>query len=126
MKFKYSRAHKPSAPIIKVTLLTKSGEHEIELIVHTGFSGGILIPFSLYLKLGFTLFEVPSKYYGVLPIGIQIPLHTALARIMIGDIVLKVHIHSHPLLNKQLAGREVLNKMKILLNGPAEELEIIK
>ncbi len=127
MKFKYSKDYKPSAPRIKALIITaKQEKHELELIVDTGFSGGVLIPYSLYEKLGLTLLEVQDKYYGVLPIGIPITLHTALTRVIIGDLVFKVHVHSHPLINKKLAGRELLNKMKILLNGPLEELEIIE
>ena len=126
MKTKYSRDYKPSAPRIRATLFTRLGEYKLELIVDTGFSGGILIPYQLYSKLGLALFEVPDRYYGVLPIGVQIPLHTALAEVNIGNLRFKTHIHSHPLLNKKLIGRELLNQMKILLNGPMEELEIIE
>ncbi|RLG87457.1 MAG: hypothetical protein DRO15_04900 [Thermoprotei archaeon] len=125
-KFKYSKDHKPSAPIIKALIITARGrKYELELLVDIGFSGGILIPYNLYEELKLALFEVPEKYYGILPIGVPITLHTALAKVVIDGLEFKIHIHSHPLINKKLAGRELLNKMKILLNGPMEELELL-
>ncbi len=124
--FKYSEKHSPPAPIIKVGIKTlRHGIYETELLIDTGFSGGILLPFTLYEKLGLTLAEVQDRYYGILPIGVPITLHTAQAKIAINDTVeFETYIHSHPLINKKLAGRQLINKLKILLNGPRKKLEL--
>lgn len=124
MKLSYSKNHKPPAPIIRARIQARKAR-DLELLVDTGFGGGVLIPFHLYEDLGLTLFEVPDKYYGILPTGIPITLHTATANIAIGKLSLKTHIHSHPLIEKQLAGRKLINKLKLLLDGPKEELEIL-
>ena len=50
-------------------------------MVDTGFGGGILIPYSLYEEFRLTLFEVPDRYYGVLPVGLPITLHTAVTEV---------------------------------------------
>jgi len=126
LKFKYNENVKPPIPKIKVKIWTpKIKDYELELVVDTGFSGGILIPYHLYDELKLTLAEVPSRYFGILPVGIPITLHTALTEVSIEKLKFKVHVHSHPLINKKLAGRELVNQLKILLNGPKRELEIL-
>jgi len=126
LKYKYDENIKPPMPKIVAKIWTpKMGDFELELMVDTGFSGEVLIPYHLYDELKLTLLEVPDKYFGILPVGIPIILHTALTEVSIGELKFKVHVHSHPLISKRLAGRKLLNQLKILLNGPKKELEIL-
>lgn len=126
MKFKYDESLKPSIPKIKIKIWTpRVRDYELELMVDTGFSGGVLIPYRLYNELKLTLIEEQNKYLGILPVGIPIVLHTALTEARIRNFTFEIHVHSNPLIDKKLAGRELLNSMKILLNGPKKELEIL-
>ncbi len=126
MKIPYSGDRRPPIPVLEIKIYSpvKNGYAEITAYVDTGFDGGILIPFDLYENLGFVLVEEPRPSRGVFPSGSTIKLHTAVTEIETAGFKMDAHIYSSPFIHRKLVGREVLNNLILLLNGPQTELEI--
>ncbi len=125
MKFKYSDQYSPPAPVLHVGIETLNGiRHDLELVIDTGFSGGVLLPMETYLELGLSKWEVEDVYYGILPTGRNISLYTAISYIIVGKYRFLIHVHTSPLINKSLAGRELLNRLRLILDGPNKTVYI--
>ncbi|RLE62313.1 MAG: hypothetical protein DRJ47_10870 [Thermoprotei archaeon] len=126
MKISYSKERRPPIPVLEIKIYSpiKNGYAKIVAYVDTGFDGGILIPFSLYENLGLTLVEEPHLSHGVFPSGSIIKLHTAVTEIEMAGFKMNTHVYSSPFIHRKLVGREVLNNLILLLNGPQRELEI--
>jgi len=127
MKIPYSRERTPPIPVLKARIFSplKNEYAELTLHVDTGFDGGVLIPFDLYEELKLTLVEEPYPARGVFPSGLAIELYVAVTDVEINGLRLTAHVYSSPLILKKLAGREILNKLILTLNGPKEELELL-
>ncbi|MCD6369289.1 MAG: hypothetical protein J7L38_05795 [Thermoproteales archaeon] len=126
MKIPYSRDRRPPIPVLEIKIYSpiKNEYAKIVAYVDTGFDGGILIPFSLYENLGLMLMEEPHLSRGVFPSGSIIKLHTAVTKIEMAGFKMNTHVYSSPFIRRKLVGREVLNSLILLLNGPQRELEI--
>jgi len=93
--------------------------------VDTGFAGGILVPYGIYMKLELMLAEEPYPLVGRFATNETIRLYRALTKVELEDKVFRVYVYSSSFIRRKLVGREVLNKLKILLNGPQQTLEVL-
>jgi hypothetical protein len=69
--WKYSKRSAPSAPVIPVELAGMT----LECVVDTGFSGGLLMPFSAFEPLGLLAAIIPDEYVAVVPDSGRVALH---------------------------------------------------
>jgi hypothetical protein len=118
----YDNSYDPAAPILPIGL-GPSGENSIrrELVafVDTG-SDVTMIPTTVLRAAGGRLLE-KRNLRGIL--GDPVPVNLYLIAVHIGDIA--IHgIHAAALKDNREAilGRDVLNQLEIILNGPAQEL----
>ncbi|MCD6488424.1 MAG: clan AA aspartic protease [Desulfurococcales archaeon] len=111
-------------PMIKTTIQDPLGnkEVEIELVVDTGFQGGILLPLHTYISLGLNLFEEP-KIVGRTAIGNRIELRVSKALIKINNLKIMCSAYTTLGVRKALLGREVLKKTGLLYKPP-DKLEL--
>ncbi len=120
LTWRYSSEHRPSAPIIKASI----GGFSVELLVDTGFSGGILLPFPLFQSLGLASRLVPESYSAVLPDSRRVTTYTAVSDVTIDSARISSRIHSSPSLDMRLVGRETLMTVVAVLDGPKETLTV--
>lgn len=92
----------------------------IECAVDTGFSGGLLIPFSLFESLGLLSSLSPHPYSALMPDS----LYTSRGEILLGKIKIPSEVHSSPSLDKKLVGRAFLRALVMMLDGRKEELSL--
>ena len=116
-------------PVLKLKLMNYMGEvREFEFIIDTGFSGGILLPRDEYEF--FTCGELPRslwRSYSTL-IGV-IPMRTAKAILIIDEAGVRSEVYVETPLygaGRRLLGREVINRLIILLNGLRHNLCLCK
>jgi len=120
LTWKYGADHRPSAPVVKATI----GAFSMELLVDTGFSGGILLPFPIFQSLGLANRLLPETYTAVLPDSRRLLAYTALSDVTIGFVRVSALVHSSPSLERRLLGREALKAMVANLDGPKETLTL--
>lgn len=122
LKWKYNKGEQRIAPT-PIVELTLSG-FPIQLMVDTGFAGGILIPFPLFQSLGLVYSLTLDSYYAVMPDARRIQLQTATAEVTLDSLRFQVNIHSSPLLNKRILGRSFLKTFVAILDGTKEEITL--
>ncbi len=122
------KQNKSPYPIIKCTLVNLIGEEirDIELPIDTGFSGSILVPRTIFEH--FKIAELPPdcrRIYSTL--AGEIVMRVARGYVVINDVKLEVFIET-PLFGygKLLMGREVLNKLSVVLDGPKETCCLVR
>ena len=127
MKIPYSTAEDSPAPVLVLKVYSPYGNKSLTLTfkVDTGFAGGILVPYDIYLQLELMLAEEPYPLIGRFATGNTIKLYRALTKIELEDRALYAYVYSSPYIRKKIVGREVLNKLVILLNGPQQVLEVL-
>lgn len=125
MKGYYDRSITPYTPLIRLKVYDpgKIRSVELDFIVDTGFSGGILLPPETYLGLNLTLYEKP-KAMGKLATGETIELRVSRAIVVIDDIEILCHAYTVLKKVKPLLGREVLNKTSFIYTPKKNYLEI--
>ncbi len=92
---------------------------EVELVVDTGFQGGVLIPLRIYVELGLNLFEEPMVIAQT-AVGDKIELRVSRALIRINDMLIPCSAYTTLGVKKALLGREVLMKTGLLYKPPDE------
>ncbi len=100
------------------------GAFSLELLVDTGFSGGILLPFQLFQALGLMSRLVPESFTAVLPDSRRVAVYTAVSDVTIESVLISTRVHSAPSLDRRLVGRETLRTMIVTLDGPKETLTL--
>ncbi|RLE72446.1 MAG: hypothetical protein DRJ37_02810 [Thermoprotei archaeon] len=128
MKILYSIDEEPPIPILTLKIYSPRGDKNIVLAfkVDTGFAGGIMLPYDVYTELELTLAEEPYPLIGRFATGSTIKLYRAYTKVELEkSIKFHVYAYSSPYISKKLVGRELLNKLKLLLNGPQKTLEIL-
>ncbi len=110
-------------PVIRLRLFNAALEEygEIPLQVDTGYEGPIMLPRGDYEF--FMIGELPrSLWRRYRTLTDTVTMRTARAVAVIGGERLEVYVES-PLYGggKRLVGREVLNRLRLLLDGPAGE-----
>jgi len=120
LSWKYSIRHSPPAPVMEARL----GGFELELVVDTGFAGGVLIPFPLFESLGLLSTLSADSYRAVLPDSRRLRLFTAKEEVTVGKEKMVVEVHATPSIDRKLVGRSFLRSFVAVLDGGGEELEL--
>ena len=119
--WKYNTDHYPPAPIVDLIL----AGFPLQLMVDTGFAGGIVIPFPLFQSLGLLTALTPDSYDAVMPDSRRVRLYTARAEVSLGTAKqFSVDVHSSPFLEKKLLGRLFLRSFTAILDGKKEEFRL--
>ena len=110
-------------PVLRLRLLNAALEEygEIPLQVDTGYEGPVMLPSNEYEF--FMIGELPrSLWRRYRTLTDTVTMRTARAVAVIGGTRLEVYVES-PLYGggKRLVGREGLNRLRLLLDGPAGE-----
>jgi clan AA aspartic protease len=120
LSLKYSARYLPSAPVIRLEM----ERVPIECLVDTGFSGGLLIPFSLFDSLGLLSRLSPHSYNAVMPDSRRFLLYTSRGEVSLDGIRTSTEVHASPALDKKLVGRTLLRSFVTRLDGRKEELSL--
>jgi len=96
----------------------------LDLVVDTGFSGSVLIPFPLFESLGLLSALTLDTYYAVMPDSRRFRLYTAKENVQVGSETTRADVHTSPAINRKLAGRAFLRSFVTTLDGMKEELEL--
>ncbi len=108
-------------PIVKATLCNPLNNKamDIELVIDTGFRGGVLLPLKLYVDLGLYLFEEP-RVFGKTATGNIVELRVSKVIVKIGGLEMLCNAYTSLGVKKSLIGREVLRKTGLLYKPPKE------
>jgi predicted aspartyl protease len=120
-------------PVMKISLKTIDGkawypthpETEKEVKVDTGYDGSLLLPDYVYYDiLHLNMFELPEKGKIETPFGETEELYIARALVIIPLIRVKLEalVETFTGCKEMLAGRELLNRYILTLNGPQKKL----
>ncbi len=107
------------APAIKTVLKDPLKEREVvtELIIDTGFQGGVLIPIETYVSLNLNLYE-ELKTLARTAVGKTVELRTSKAYVEVGGREVLCSAYTALNVEKPLLGREVLSKVGLLYSPP--------
>jgi len=127
MKYDYEAVNDRLHPVIKGTLISPSKSKELTLVVDTGFEGHLLIPTKLYRQLGFLKYEHPVSEFPILETaaGMVLKIRSAPARLSIENLKMDIDVWTTPDCNEILLGLEVLNQLRLMLDGHEKVLEIL-
>ncbi|PSN99787.1 hypothetical protein B9Q05_11320 [Candidatus Marsarchaeota G2 archaeon ECH_B_1] len=117
-KWKYDETFTPPAAVVKAKLCGQS----VNLLVDTGFSGGVLIPFWMFERMSLLSYLTPDEYYAVMADTRKIRLYTATGVLTLRSKKHTVNTHSSPYIDKKIVGRDFLKRFLLTLNGPKSEL----
>ncbi|MEM1610387.1 MAG: clan AA aspartic protease [Sulfolobales archaeon] len=92
---------------------------EVDMVIDTGFQGGVLIPLKTYLDLNLDLFE-EMKATGETAIGGLVELRTSKVVIKLGKAKIKCSVYTTLGVKRSLMGREVLKELGLLYRPPKE------
>ena len=123
--FAYDKDARVPLPVMKVVLSDPAsrGSTEVTPMVDTGFDGGLLLPLEQYIGLGRQNFEEPGGTFVVRSAsGLAISLRSSRGVAAVGGKRFRCSVYTSPLLLRPLLGRELLNRLKVSLDGPKGEL----
>ncbi len=108
-------------PLVKATLRNPIDYRsvDVELVIDTGFQGGVLIPLHTYVDLGLNLFEEP-KVIAQTATGNKVELRVSKVIIEIKDLNTLCTAYTTLGVRKPLIGREVLKRTGLLYKPPNE------
>jgi len=112
-------------PIINLKVYNpfKSKSETLSFLIDTGFAGGILLPFEVYLKLGLQLCE-ELKSKGRLATGFEVELRTSKAILVINGEEILCTAYTTLGVMKPLIGRELLKKTTLKYEPKNGKLEL--
>jgi len=107
------------APAIKTVVKDPLKERKVitELIIDTGFQGGVLIPIETYVSLNLNLYE-ELKTLARTAVGKTVELRASKAFIKVGEREVLCSAYTALNVEKSLLGREVLSKVGLLYSPP--------
>lgn len=124
MKYHYSSAYQPPAPVVEIAIASPAEGLRVGLLpafVDSGADGTI----------------VPSRYLDEInaPVTVEMSIRSQwgerrrvllyLVDVQIGDITLPgAQVVGDQMADEVILGRDVLNKLRVLLDGPARTIEI--
>lgn len=119
-----------AAPYISIRLADPFGEKILELdaLLDTGYDSTMLIPYDAFESLQLHRYQYPSglNAVGELVTGERVELIATEAYVEIvglkGEFITKVDVLKG--CNEVLIGRELINSLIVLLNGPEETVKI--
>ncbi len=106
-------------PLIKTVLCNPIRDkcRSVELVIDTGFQGGVLIPLHIYMDLGLNLFEEP-KVTGRTALGNKIELRTSRVIVDLNGLSILCTAYTGLGVRKPLLGREILKEIGLLYKPP--------
>ncbi|MEM4970523.1 MAG: clan AA aspartic protease [Sulfolobales archaeon] len=121
MKTYFENSAKNYLPIIRALISDPLEEKsvEVDMVIDTGFQGGVLIPLKTYLDLNLDLFE-EMKATGETAIGGLVELRTSKVVIKLGKAKIKCSVYTTLGVKRSLMGREVLKELGLLYRPPKE------
>ena len=128
--WKYIR-DKPPTPSMEIKIYGVGEVSESVFRVDTGYPGQLLISTDLYNKLNLHLSELPEEDFGIYNTAsglVEVKRSEALIEIPQLSLRLEAIIETprYFIFKRNLIGRELINKLKMLLNGPEKEDCIIE
>jgi clan AA aspartic protease len=122
----YDRDGVPTPVVrVKVSDPERRSRVDISARVDTGFDGGLLIPLDAYIGLGLQQYEMSSRSFVARSAqGIEVNLRSSRGVIDLDSTVWEASIYTTPLLLRPLLGKELLNRWKVILDGPKRELTV--
>lgn len=116
VKGEYSFEEDPPVPVvsIKVYSPTKRKCINVKAKIDTGFSGSLLLSLENYLKLGLHLYE-SRKVHGVFAGGYGVELRKSRGFVELNNTLMLCDIYTTILAKKNILGRAILNKFKLVL-----------
>ena len=85
----------------------------------------VIEPSARYLKLGLQDFEEPQgTFIARSALGLNLNLPSSRGVAVVGDAQIQCSVYTSPLLLRPLLGRELLNRLKVTLDGPRNELAV--
>ncbi|MCD6592810.1 hypothetical protein J7L00_01825 [Candidatus Bathyarchaeota archaeon] len=116
----------PPIPSIRIRVRGVKGSLESDFRVDTGYPGQLLISTDLYEKLGLYLAELPEKEFGVYRTAsglVEVKRSQALVTIpgLEADVETLVETPRRILFKRNLVGRGLINKLRLLLDGAKGE-----
>lgn len=121
MKAYYEDNVKNYLPIIRALISDPLEERSVEtdMVIDTGFQGGILIPLRTHLDLNLDLFE-EMKAMGETAIGGTVELRASKVIIKLGKTKIRCSAYTTLGVKRSLMGREVLKELGLLYRPPKE------
>jgi clan AA aspartic protease len=121
LKTYYEDNVKNYLPIIRALISDPLEERSVEtdMVIDTGFQGGILIPLRTYLDLNLDLFE-EMKAMGETAIGGTVELRVSKVIIKLGKAKIRCSAYTTLGVKRSLMGREVLKELGLLYRPPKE------
>lgn len=119
-KWQYNDGYAPPAPVFELQVQGA----ELECLVDTGFSGGVLIPFPTFESLGLLVALSRDEFSAVMPDGRRLPLFTSKATVRIGSVAMETDVHSSPALDRSFVGRGFLQSLVTVLDGPGSVVSV--
>ena len=121
----------PPIPSIKVEVHGVKESVESAFRLDTGYPGQLLISTDLYEKLGLHLAELPEKEFGVYRTASGlVEMKRSQAKMTILDLGIDIEVIVETprriLFERNLVGRELINRLKLLLDGVKGEDCIIE
>lgn len=124
LSFHYDAAYDPPAPVIEMGISHHSANSPQQTVTALVDSGAdvTMIPLDLLKQSGASYVEQRSLR-GVT--GATIQVHRYVAAIHLGNEILRgIRVVGHGTLTDAIVGRDVLNRLRMTLDGPAEVTEI--
>ncbi len=123
MKLFFKDGEQNYVPIAEATIYNPVGDRSIkvELVIDTGFQGGVLLPLQTYVSLGLQLFE-ELKVIGQTATGNVVELRVSKVIIKLGNLKLMCRTYTTLGVRRSLLGREVLKRIGFTYKPP----EILK
>ncbi len=108
-------------PIIRALISDPLEERSVEtdMVIDTGFQGGVLIPLRTYMDLNLDLFE-EMKATGETAIGGTVELRVSKVIIKFGKAKIRCSAYTTLGVKRSLMGREVLKELGLLYRPPKE------
>jgi clan AA aspartic protease len=121
LKTYYEDNVKNYLPIIRALISDPLEERSVEtdMVIDTGFQGGVLIPLRTYLNLNLDLFE-EMKAMGETAIGGTVELRVSKVIIKLGKAKIRCSAYTTLGVKRSLMGREVLKELGLLYRPPKE------
>ena len=121
----------PPIPSIRVKVYGVKESIESAFRLDTGYPGQLLISTDLYEKLGLHLAELPEKEFGVYRTASGlVEMKRGQAKIIVPDLGINMEVIVETprriLFERNLVGRELINRLKLLLDGVKGEDCIIE
>ncbi len=125
--FAYDKTTRVHFPVMKVVVSDPASRASAEVspMVDTGFDGGLLLPLDQYLGLRLQDFEEPEgTFVARSASGLTVSLRSSRGVAAVGGARFQCNVYTSPLLIRALLGRELLNRLKVTLDGPKGELTV--